>query len=198
MGTAVSRPLDRFLPDADVRERFELIVEAPAAIVMDAAQAMTLEGLPAVRGIFRLRAILMGAEVRGPRPAQGLLADSLAMGWGVLDEQPERLVIVGARCQPWVGDVRFVAVPPAAFAGYNEPGQVKIAWTLETEPVGPASTCFAHETRAQATDPEARAKFLRYWRWARFGIVAIRYLLLPAVRRDAESRWAARERGASV
>ena len=38
---------------------------------------------------------------------------------------------------------------------------------------------------------DALARFHRYWRWARFGIVAIRYLLLPAVRRTAEARWAA-------
>jgi hypothetical protein len=196
MNTAVPLPLDRFLPDADIRERFELIVEAPAAVVMEAAKAMTLEGMPAVRGIFRLRAILMGAEVRGPRPVQGLLADSLAMGWGLLEAQPDRLVVVGSRCQPWIGDVTFVAIPPEEFAAYNEPGQVKIAWTLETDPLGPERTRFAHETRAHATDAAARAKFLRYWRWARFGIVAIRYLLLPAVRRDAEARWTARERRA--
>jgi hypothetical protein len=40
-----------------------------------------------------------------------------------------------------------------------------------------------------ATDAPARARFRRYWRWARFGIVAIRLLLLPAVRREAERRW---------
>lgn len=191
MSTAGTLPLDRFLPDADIRERFELMVEAPPAVVMEAAKAMTLDGLPAVRGIFRLRALLMGAEVRGPRPTRGLVADSLAMGWGLLDEQADRVVIVGSRCQPWVGDVSFVAIPAAEFAAYAEPGQVKIAWTLEVEPRDHQRTRFAHETRVQATDAAARAKFLRYWRWARFGIVAIRYLLLPAVRRKAEARWAA-------
>lgn len=195
MSTAAPLPLDRFLPDADIRERFELIVDAPAAVVMAAAKAMTLDGLPAVRGIFRLRAMLMGAEVGAPRPTRGLVADSLAMGWGLLDEQPERLVVVGSRCQPWVGDVTFVSIPAADFAAYDEPNQVKIAWTLETEPLGPERTRFAHETRAHATDAAARARFLRYWRWARFGIVAIRYLLLPAMRRDAEARWARERRG---
>jgi hypothetical protein len=40
-----------------------------------------------------------------------------------------------------------------------------------------------------ATDAPARARFRRYWRWARFGIVSIRLLLLPAVRRAAERQW---------
>jgi hypothetical protein len=48
----------------------------------------------------------------------------------------------------------------------------------------------AQETRAAATDETARTSFLRYWRWARFGIVSIRRLLLPAIRRAAEARWA--------
>jgi hypothetical protein len=40
-----------------------------------------------------------------------------------------------------------------------------------------------------ATDAQALRKFRRYWRWARFGIIAIRVLMLPAVRRAAERRW---------
>ena len=91
--------------------------------------------------------------------------------------------------QPWLADVKFTAIAPQEFAAYAEPDQVKIAWTLEAEELAPDLTRFAQETRAVATDAEARAKFRRYWRWARFGIVAIRLLLLPAVRREAERRW---------
>jgi hypothetical protein len=36
---------------------------------------------------------------------------------------------------------------------------------------------------------EAPAKFMRYWRLARFGIVLIRWLMLPAIRREAERRY---------
>jgi hypothetical protein len=68
---------------------------------------------------------------------------------------------------------------------------VKIAWTLETEPIGKEATRFAQETRAVATDDATRTRFLRYWRWARLGIVGIRLLLLRAVRRASEKRWAA-------
>ena len=56
--------------------------------------------------------------------------------------------------------------------------------------MAPDVTRFAQETRAVATDEQARRMFRRYWRWARFGIVAIRRLILPAVRRAAERRWA--------
>jgi len=80
-------------------------------------------------------------------------------------------------------------VAPEQFAAYAEPDQVKIAWTLEAEALGPALTRFATETRVVATDDHARTKFRRYWRIFGIGIVMIRRLLLPALRRQAERQW---------
>jgi hypothetical protein len=192
---ADSAPLDRFLPHPDVRERFETAIRAPAPLVMEVAGSLDMQSLPLVRAIFRLREALTRATPSGPRTSQGILDETRALGWVVLDQQAGRFVVCGAACQPWLADVRFTPIPPAAFAAYAVPDQVKIAWTLEAEPVGPAATHFAQETRVVATDEQARMKFLRYWRWARFGIVAIRLLMLPAVRRAAERRWAETQRG---
>jgi hypothetical protein len=184
-------PLERFMPHPDVRERFEVVVRAPAELVMAVASGFDMQSLPIVKAIFRLRESLLRAGSPAPRSPQGILAETRALGWGLLEEQPGRLVICGARCQPWLPNVRFSAIAPADFAAYAEPGQVKIAWTLEATELGPALTRFAQETRAVATDEPARILFRRYWRWARFGIISIRLLMLPAVRREAERRWSA-------
>ena len=66
---------------------------------------------------------------------------------------------------------------------------MKIAWTLEATPLAPALTRFATETRVVATDEEARIKFRRYWRKFGMGIVLIRLVLLPALRKRAERLW---------
>lgn len=187
---ATPHALERFIPRADARERFEIAVRAPADIVMDVAANFDLQALPPVKAIFRLRELLMGAARPVPRAPQGVLEETRALGWGLLAEVPGRLVVCGAVCQPWLADVKFSAVAPGEFAAYSEADHVKIAWTLEAEEIEPGLTRFAQETRAVATEPQARAKFQRYWRWARFGIVAIRVLMLPAVRRAAERRWA--------
>jgi hypothetical protein len=181
-------PLDPFIPEPDIDERFAIRIRAPAPLVLEVATGMDLQSLPLVRLIFRLRERLMGVTPP-PRAAQGLLPELLGLGWGLLVHQPGRLIVGGAACQPWNADVVFRPIEAERFASHAEPEQVKIAWTFEAEPTGPASTRFKTETRAVATDPAARAKFRRYWRWARFGIVAIRLLLLPAVRREAERRW---------
>jgi hypothetical protein len=181
-------PLDPFIPEPDIEERFAIRIGAPAPLVLEVAAGIDLQSLPLVRLIFRLREQLMGATPP-PRAAQGLLPELLGLGWGLLIDRPGRLIAGGAVCQPWVADVVFRPIAAERFARYAEPGQVKIAWTFEAEPTGPETTRFKTETRAVATDPVARARFRRYWRWARFGIVAIRLLLLPAVRREAERRW---------
>jgi hypothetical protein len=182
--------LDRFIAHSDIRERFETTIRAPAPLVMRIASEFDMQSVPAVRAIFRLREMLLRSKPRSARTAQGILEETTGLGWSILCEQPGRLVAVGARCRPWLADVEFHGIAPHEFAAYCEPDQVKIAWTLEAEEVSQNVTRFAQETRAVATDPEARAKFLRYWRWARFGIVGIRLLMLPGVRRAAERQWA--------
>jgi hypothetical protein len=186
----VAAVLDPFIPVPDVRERHMLAVHAPAELVADVARHFDLASLPLVRVAFWLRGRLMrarGLAARRPMDVGSLLR----MGWGLLAEEPGRFFAAGAVCQPWRGDVVFTPEEASRFASYAEPGFVKIAWTFETEPLGPTLTSLASETRAVATDAAARIEFLRYWRWARFGIVGIRRLLLPAIRRSAEQRWSA-------
>lgn len=187
---AGSSPLERFIPHPDVRERFETTIRAPADLVMEVAGQLDMQSLPAVKAIFWLREKLTRAARSAPRKPQGILQETRSLGWGLLTEQPGRFVVCGATCQPWLANVEFSAVPPDEFATYAQRDQVKIAWTLEAAEIGPGITRFGQETRAVATDEQARIKFRRYWRWARFGIIAIRLLMLPAVRRAAERRWA--------
>ncbi len=182
-------PLDPYIPNPDVRERHEITVRAPADLVLDVARDFDMRSVPLVHAIFRLRERLLGSRAPVVERPRGLVAETTSLGWGRLADEPGRCYVAGAVCQPWLADVVFSPLPPEGFAAYAEPERVKIAWTLEVEPQGPTLTRFASETRVVATDEVARAKFKQYWRWAGFGIVLIRVLLLPAVRRQAEARW---------
>ena len=188
-GTRPESALERFLPHPEVTERYATTVDAPATLVMETAVRTDLQALPLVRGIFRLRERLMRASRLPPRTPRGMLEELTDLGWGILADEPGRLIVGGAVCQPWNADVVFRAIPAADFAAFAEPGLVKIAWTLEAIPLTSERTRFATETRVAPTDESARARFRRYWRWARFGIVTIRLLLLPAVRKEAERQW---------
>ncbi len=182
----MTSPLDAFIPQPDVRERFEKNVNASADVVMRTAYEFDMQSVWLIRAIINTRKLVLGGT-RDERRSMGLVEETRKLGWGTLVEEPGQLLVSGASCQPWFGDVKFTAIPADEFAAYSEPDQVKIAWTLETTEISPGVTQFVHEVRAVATDDEARTKFLRYWRWARFGIVAIRWLLLPAIKKRAES-----------
>lgn len=181
--------LDPYITRPDAGGRHEITIQAPPSVVLEVARDFDMESIALVRAIIRLRAWMLGARGPQARRSGGLIAETLTMGWGRLEDVPDRYYIAGAACQPWKGDVVFTPIAPDRFATYAEPDRVKIAWTLEAEPLDAGRTRFATETRAVATDEGARAKFRRYWRTFGIGIVVIRWLILPALRREAERRW---------
>jgi hypothetical protein len=176
------------MPEYEVAERHHIRVAAPAEIAFEAACEQDLMALPLVQAIFKAREIVLGGEPDTVARPRGLLALTKSLGWGVLAEVPGREVVMGAVTQPWYADVVFRPLPPDEFAAFDEPGYVKIVWTLRADPVGPHDSVFRTETRVATTDAAARRKFR--WYWARFspGIGLIRQLSLGPVRREAERR----------
>lgn len=190
-GSPITPLLDRFIPNPDLQSRYKTVVRAPAALVLETAQTFDVRTTPLVRAIFWLRARILGAKAAAPDWSHGFVQVMLRMGWGILAEEPNRWFVAGTVCRPWLADVVMTPIPPAEFAAYSQPDQVKIIWTLETESLGEAHSRFATETRAVGTDGQAQAKFRRYFHRFGAGMVMIRLLLLPAVRREAERRWRA-------
>jgi len=90
--------------------------------------------------------------------------------------------------RPWEADVTFRPIPHEAFAGFDEPGYVKIVWTLRADPAGVNAAIFRTETRAAGTDAAARRRFRRYWSFFSPGIRSIRWLLLAPLKAEAERR----------
>jgi hypothetical protein len=188
--------LHQFVPSYDIVERHHVRVAAPAAVTLEAAREADLQASPVVAAIIKAREMILGATPdRRERPT-GLLAEVQALGWRVLVHVPDREIVVGAVTRPWEPNVTFRPIPPEDFPAFNEPGYVKIAWTLRADPVDRTSSIFRTETRAVATDVAARAAFRRYWAFVSPGIVTIRWALLGPVKREAERR--AREQSAAV
>jgi hypothetical protein len=158
-------------------------------VVYQTARSLDLGSLWLVNRMFWLRGKVLGARATGRAWSGGFVEEALAAGWCVLTEEPGRLFVAGAQCQPWVPDVVFTPVPPERFATFSEPDRVKIAWTLEVQPISASRTRLITETRGVGTDAEARRKFRLYLRVFKVGILAIRWVMLPAIRRQAERQW---------
>lgn len=178
--------LDEFLPHYDVVERLQVNVNAPADVTFRAAEGQTLMQSRAVRLVFRLRQLVMGSARAPEELPLPLIDQAKVLGWRELARLPGREVIMGAVTQPWKADVTFRGLPPTEFAGFKEPGYVKIAWTLRAHPLPNNRSTFFSETRAVATDPVSRKTFRNYWALAAPGIWLIRRLSSGPMRRQAE------------
>jgi hypothetical protein len=180
--------LDRFMPVYEVREYHEIQVEAPAAETYAAARDLDLNRSRLVRAIFRGRELLLGADHPQEEAALPLVRQTLALGWGLLAEEPGHELVMGAVTRPWEADVHFWSIPPDEFAAFDAPGYAKIVWTLAAEPIGNGGSIAHTETRVVTTDASARARFRRYWAMVSPGVVLIRRQSLRLVKADAEQR----------
>jgi hypothetical protein len=180
----------RFMLESEVAERHEIGVHAPAGITFDVLRDLDLQEAPLTRAIFTIRSL--PARLRGARAVtfhRGILDETRALGWGLLDEIPGREIVMGAATQPWDPAPVFRAIPADEFAEFNEPGYAKIVWTLEAEPRGEHESIARTETRVRTTDPASRTRFRRYWSLLSPGILLIRYQALAMVKAESERRY---------
>ena len=184
--------LDRFMPIFDVAERHHIRVAAPAEVTFAAACAADLQQSPLARAIFYTRERLLGSEPDSEVRPRELLALTKSLGWAVLAEVPGREVVMGAVTRPWEANVIFRGLPPGEFIAFNEPGYVKIAWTLRADPDGHDRSIFHTETRVCTTDAESRARFRRYWSYVAPGVELIRIAMLRPLKTLAEKKMMAR------
>jgi hypothetical protein len=188
-GSEADRLLDLFMPVYDVADRHNVRVAAPAEVALSAACAMDIESSAIVRGIFKGREwILHSKPDDAVRPVE-LVARMKSLGWGVLAESPGREIVMGGATKPWEANPIFRTISPDEFAGFQEPGCVKIVWALRADPSGGNQCIFRTETRAVSTDCEARKRFRPYWSFLSPGIIAIRHALLSKLKAAAERRW---------
>ena len=156
--------------------------------MLDAAKQLRMLDSVMVRALFKLRELALGGEPDARPHPDSLLEQMKSIGWVVLAETPGRETVFGAVTKPWEAAPTFRSIPAAEFAAFSEPGFVKIAFALRAEPIGEDRTAFWTETRAIATDADARAKFRRYWSYVAPGVHLIRLAMLQPVKCEAERR----------
>ena len=163
--------IDRFLPEWDVNEVHEIVLDVPPAHALAAALAA-----PAAPGVVRVLLRLRGLRASGS--IEGLL---LGMGFEVLAREPEE-VVFGAAGKPW-----RLRGAIGSF-GDASAGSVRIVANLLASPLAGGGTRLSTETRIAARDDSGRRAFRRYWRLVGPFSALIRRRWLDAVRRSVATR----------
>ena len=172
--TAFHRPtaLDRVLPGARLTEVQSVELALPIDEAWEATRHLDLSRSRLVAALFTARTLPARLLRRGEEPSAAVTLgiDDLGStpdepGFQILVDEPPSEVVVGAIGQVWQLDIPFVHVPDAdAFADYEEPDQVKVAWALQVDALDAESARVSVEVRVDATTDEAWDRFRRYFR----------------------------------
>jgi len=178
--------LDDFMPRYDAAERHSALVNAPADSTFAAATALDLGNSTIIRCLFKSREWLLGSAQAGAVPPVALREWAGTLGWVLLAEIPRRELVFGAAARPWEAKVVFRTVQPDEFRGFEQPGYVRILWTLRADPIDAARSIAVTETRVATTDRQTFSKMRVYWAVFSPGILLIRKIALRMVRSEAE------------
>jgi hypothetical protein len=186
---ATGKLADEFLPVYDVSDQVSAVVGADVATTWAALMDVDLiEHGGRGQLVSRLRP---GRR----RPPQHLRLRDLARlapgeaGWVLLGERPGEEIALGLIGRLWMPAADYVAAPPGAFRGFDEPGYAKTVCALTVRPLGERMSMLSAVTRTATTDERSRRRFRRYWRLGvGSGAHGLAGGLLDAAREDAERR----------
>lgn len=178
--------LDRFIPAPEAVEHHQIEINAPPEVVLTAAKELRLLDSRLIRGIFKVRELVLSGEPDTRVHPEALFEQMRSIGWVPLAERPNREIVMGAATIPWHANPVFRSIPAGEFEAFREPGYVKIAWSLRAEPAGDYRSIFHTETRVSTTDCQAREQFKRYWSFVAPGVELIRIAMLRPLKRQAE------------
>lgn len=189
--------IDAAMPRFDATLLRHEVIDAPPGRVWEELRRLDMMEVgaraPAARALMALRGLPDAALRRLRRREPAAVPERLPLveperyDWLMIGERPGRELVVGAVGHFWTPSIRWRRVSPEEFAGFDEPGNARIAWGFTLTPYGEGRTLLTTECRTQATDEGSRRAFLRYWRLMRPFIGYIIGLSPRLVRERAEA-----------
>ena len=187
--------IDEYLPRWDAVERHGLVIRATSARVWAGLRTADFGRSPLMAALLGLRALpsLLSAprrtvrRLRERRAGRLTLDTFFARGFVLLEERPERELVIGLEGRFWTaaGDLR--PTDAERFREPPAPGLARVAWDFRAEPLANGRVRLTTETRVLCADAATRRRFRAYWLLVRLGSGLIRRAMLRAIRRAAES-----------
>lgn len=163
--------LDAFLPFYELREVDHVALAANPEAAWSAVRAIDFFRIPFARNLFAIRLLPERVKARLRGAPSGMLPtltidDIVRDGtaFRILAEVPGQEIVVGAVGKVWQPRIEFARVTPETFASFAEPGFAKLAWSAAVAPRS-GGAWITIDLRVATTDPDAYARFRRYWRF---------------------------------
>lgn len=177
--------LEQLIPTPRLLEIDHVDLAASPDQVWQLVRHGDLNRSPLIQTLFWLRQL--PGRLHGHTEPTRLRIDDLKStpeqpGFQVLAEHAPCEFAVGAIGKVWQPEIPFVHVADAAeFAAFQQPGFVKVAWSIRLLPYGERCARLELEVRVDATDQESWHKFEKYFRLIGPGSHFIRHVLLSGL-----------------
>jgi deazaflavin-dependent oxidoreductase (nitroreductase family) len=168
------RLIDQVLPHSDLAVTHAGVFPVPPQVCYQTARRLDLFQVPLIRALIGLRGLpqrladtLTGRRTPAApaRPTLRLGDDLAGLGFSLLGETPGVELVWGQVSCPWKPLASWTGGPrtPEEFAGFDQPGFAKIAFSLSVDAGGDGASILTMETRVALTDDQSRRRFRRYW-----------------------------------
>jgi hypothetical protein len=186
--------LSHYLPKAEFTGEVSVDIRAPAGVIFDALQSVTLDDMPLAKWLGNLR-YLPGrrlAKTPAVEAEKAIPFLELIQSQGgniILDEEPERELIFGAigKFHNMLDQQVAALQSPKDFIDFAHPDYQKLAMSFRVIPFADQSGCRLTLTHCtHSLSRTARWKFALYWLLVKPGGNFVSWLLLRAVKSIAE------------
>ncbi|MGR6916078.1 hypothetical protein ACU635_17710 [[Actinomadura] parvosata] len=171
---------DRLMPRPDAAERHSILIPASRDQVWHAIKHPDPTDIRLAKPLFALRDL--ASRLRNGHAQRDLPS------FTTLAENPGHEIVNGVIGQWWrLGRAENVSsvTDLDGFLAFDRPGFAKATFSFLLDDAGAGRIRLVTETRIQATGPEARRAFLRYWLLIRLGSGLVRRVMLSAIRARA-------------
>src|SRR4029079_17788833 len=142
--------IESFIPNPDAVETYKIEIAASREDVYQALWTTDLGGSPIIKSLMVLRSL--PGIVSNPKrlrhlPSQITLQTIIGRGFGQLEEEPGKEVVLGVVGQFWRRTGHMLRFSKEMFRGPVQPGLARGVWNFAVQEVGHERTVLSTETR---------------------------------------------------
>ncbi len=162
--------IQQFMPRWRLRQVDHVAVLSPPRDAYEAVRNLDFYRLPVARFLFGMRRLpqRIAAWVRRrpePMAPTSRIEQFTAPGTGFhLLASGTHELVVGSIGRFWKPTIEFADTSPASFAGHDDRGWGKLAWSLSVHPRVGGGSWITFDLRVDAGDDASWRKFRTYWR----------------------------------
>ncbi len=170
---------DKYLSSYHFYEKHTIEISAPPSKIYSLICELDVSGSRIVRFLFALRGI--------PTSTARGIDGWKKMGFIVLEEQPNREIILGLIGQFWKSNGKIQKSTQEGFSSFNDTNFAKTTWNFEIIPIANNKTIVETETRIFCGAEPIRKKFAHYWFFIRPFSAIIRKEMLKIIKQKSET-----------